>query len=374
MGGPCGWKLFYRGLRCSRRGDYGGLGAKIRGSFFLSQDSLIKILVGQKGLLDGNMTTGGGGAFVVKAPYDSQDSILIIAGGGGGAKDFENNQSVTSGSEFEYGKNGVGTNTSYNGGTNGRGGLGGGKGGGGGGGGFFTDGIGDSSRGGKSFILGGQGGPASGASFNLEGGFGGGGGASLNGTASSGGWAGGGGGGGYSGGGSAIAYYGFDDPSKAYGGGGGSFNAGSEQNNIAGINEGHGKVIISLLGNPKLESAGQTDIFMVRFDANGTVVDSIQGSGSGIDSVNGLAMGKSNEFYLTGVYGPEFTLGEKSVSGVSPIINAYLAQVDGNFSTQWIKTIGGGGFNRGESVAVSAKGRAFFVGSYTGTAHFDERA
>jgi len=113
---------------------------------------------------------------------------------------------------------------------------------------------------------------------------------------------------------------------------------------------------------------------MVRFDANGTVVDSIQGSGSGIDSVNGLAMGKSNEFYLTGVYGPEFTLGEKSVSGVSPIINAYLAQVDGNFSTQWIKTIGGGGFNRGESVAVSAKGRAFFVGSYTGTAHFDERS
>ena len=27
-------------------GDYGGLGAKIRGSFFLSKDSLIKILVG----------------------------------------------------------------------------------------------------------------------------------------------------------------------------------------------------------------------------------------------------------------------------------------------------------------------------------------
>ena len=126
--------------------------------------------------------------------------------------------------------------------------------------------------------------------------------------------------------------------------------------------------------NPKLQSAGQTDVFVVRFDANGTAVDTLLGGGSGIDSVNGLAMGKSNEFYLTGVYGPEFTLGEKSVSGVSPIINAYLAQVDGNFSTQWIKTIGGGGFNRGESVAVSAKGRAFFVGSYTGTAHFDERS
>jgi VCBS repeat-containing protein len=227
-------------------GIYGGLGAKIRGSFFLSQDSLIKILVGQKGLNDNNMTSGGGGIFVVKAPYNTQESILIIAGGGGGAKDLEGNQSITSGSEFEYGKNGVGSNQSYNGGTNGQGGSGGGTGGGGGGGGFFTNGSGSSSRGGTSFILGGQGGPASGASFNLEGGFGGGGGAALNKNASKG-WAGGGAGGGYSGGGSAIAYYGFDDPSKAYGGGGGSYNSGTDQNNTAGANEGHGKVIITFL-------------------------------------------------------------------------------------------------------------------------------
>ena len=36
--------------------------------------------------------------------------------------------------------------------------------------------------------------------------------------------------------------------------------------------------------------------------------------------------------------------------------------------------MGGGGLNRGESVAVDAKGRAFFVGSFSGTAHFDERS
>ncbi|MDA8990915.1 cadherin-like domain-containing protein [Opitutales bacterium] len=227
-------------------GDYGGLGAKIRGSFFLSKDSLIKILVGQKGLLDGNMTTGGGGTYILKTPFNDQDSILIIAGGGGGAKDLENNQSITSGSEFEYGKNGVGSSNSYNGGSNGQGGLGGGNGGGGGGGGFFTDGTGGSSRGGKSFISGGLGGPAIGASFNLEGGFGGGGGGAFNGNASKG-WAGGGGGGGYSGGGAAIAYYGYDDPTKAYGGGGGSFNSGTDKNNTSGVNEGHGKVIITFL-------------------------------------------------------------------------------------------------------------------------------
>ena len=129
-----------------------------------------------------------------------------------------------------------------------------------------------------------------------------------------------------------------------------------------------------LTTNPKMESAGQTDIFVARLDSNGEVLESTQGSGTGIDSVNGIALGKYDEFYLTGVYGPALDLGETSTSGDSTIVNAFHAQLDNNLSTQWISTVGGGGFNRGESVAVDTKGRAYFVGSYTGTAHFEEKS
>ena len=155
-------------------------------------------------------------------------------------------------------------------------------------------------------------------------------------------------------------------------GGGGSYNSGTEQINLAGANNGHGKVVISLLGNPKLESAGQKDFFVARFDGNGTVTDSAHGSGTGIEGVNGIAIGKQNEFYLTGIYGSQLSIGDQNATGGNNFVNTYLLQLNSDLSTSWIKTIGGGGFNRGESVAVSTKGTAFFTGSYTGTSTFDE--
>ena len=68
----------------------GGRGAKIEGTFYLNSNETIKILVGQVGL-DGVGTSqfsgasGGGGTFVIKDPYSTNESILVVAGGGGGA-------------------------------------------------------------------------------------------------------------------------------------------------------------------------------------------------------------------------------------------------------------------------------------------------
>ena len=65
------------------------------------------------------------------------------------------------------------------------------------------------------------------------------------------GWRGSGGGGGYSGGG---AGYVKSVSSNSQGGGGGSYNSGTDQNNTAGENEGHGLVIITFLGSTNLSS------------------------------------------------------------------------------------------------------------------------
>ena len=46
------------------------------------------------------------------------------------------------------------------------------------------------------------------------------------------------------------------------------------------------------------------------------------------------------------------------------ILSMYLLQ-QFRFSTNWIKTIGGGGFN--QEMVQLCKGTAFFTGSYTGT-------
>ena len=207
----------------------GGLGAKIIGSFKLSRGSQVKILVGQEGGATMQFADrpggGGGGTFVTL----SDDTPLIITGGGGGGGTARN--------QFKDGDPGQATESGTQcGGTGGSGGqvcnadtgnidstltsgAGAGLGGDGKGGvAFATKAL--------SFTNGGTGGicPAS------HGGFGGGGFAMVNG----------GGGGGYSGGGVVGT------PTKGTAGGGGSYNNGTDQKNMEGVNKGDGKVIITL--------------------------------------------------------------------------------------------------------------------------------
>ena len=207
----------------------GGLGAKIIGSFKLSRGTQIKILVGQEGGTSISFPDrpggGGGGTFVTL----SDDTPLIIAGGGGGGGAARN--------QFTDGDPGQATTIGTQcGGTGGSGGqvcdadtgnsdssvrAGAGAG---------LRGDGESSIAiateALSFTNGGTGGtcPVS------NGGFGGGGFAMLNG----------GGGGGYSGGGVVGTQ------TKGTAGGGGSYNVGTDQQNMAGVNKGDGKVIITL--------------------------------------------------------------------------------------------------------------------------------
>ena len=207
----------------------GGLGAKIIGSFKLSQGSQIKILIGQEGGATMDFTDrpggGGGGTFVTL----SDDTPLIIAGGGGGGGAARN--------QFTDGDPGQATeNGTQCGGTEGRGGQvcnadtgnsdsslmarggSGLRGDGKGGGGIVTGSL--------SFTNGGTGGKCP----TSTGGFGGGGAAMILG----------GGGGGYSGGGVVGTQ------TKGTAGGGGSYNDGTDQQNMAGVNKGDGKVVITL--------------------------------------------------------------------------------------------------------------------------------
>ena len=206
----------------------GGLGAKIKGTFYFEKGTQLKILVGQQGTQTGTTKhrpgSGGGGSFVTLL----DNTPLVIAGGGGGG-------STSSHDAFTDGDPGQATrNGSHHGGSNGSGGR------------LFNTGngsyplcsagaglltAGESALLGESpssFVDGGRGGTFV---VSGDGGFGGGGYSQLQG----------GGGGGYSGGG--VTGSGISGTA----GGGGSFNSGLRQTNKAGVNKGDGRVVITLL-------------------------------------------------------------------------------------------------------------------------------
>lgn len=217
--GCVGWKL-------------GGLGARIKGTFYFTKETKLKIVVGQRGLSIDSFAQrpggGGGGTFVTLA----DSTKIIIAGGGGGGGlarpgygDGDPGQATGNGTR-SGGSGGIGgsryntLNLTFDSGdikaSSGAG----------------YKGDGDSLNTGgspaKSFLSGSTGG------YHVavkNGGFGGGGFGLTQG----------GGGGGYSGGGIVGT------KTSGTAGGGGSFNSGSSQINETGINEGDGKVIITLI-------------------------------------------------------------------------------------------------------------------------------
>lgn len=222
-------------------GYTGGLGARMRGDFSLTEGEVIEILIGQIGF-DTTTTcggaNGGGGTFVVKSGAVQNSDILVIAGGGGGGGRGTAPQGRKDGTTSNDGQDGDGSVSNGQGGTGGNGG-GSGSGcvtSGAGGGGFFGNGTPNGAAvGGQAFINGGSGGINE-ATIPAEAGFGGGGANDYTGGA----------GGGYSGGGGG----GLPECScsgMASGGGGGSFNNGENQSNSSGVNATDGQVTITLL-------------------------------------------------------------------------------------------------------------------------------
>lgn len=276
----------------------GGGGAVLSSNISLSQGTILKIVVGQKGGDNpANCSTtycgaaGGGGTFVYES---STSNYLIVAGGGGGGASVSANllstksqadgkANSTSGTSIATGTpcsayiaaggtSGSGGGTSSRGATN-----------------MAGPGAGINSAGGaaggaegKSLAGGWVGGLMSKAPA-LPGGFGGGGGS---GSWSSGNYSWAGGGGGYSGGGGGFNA-GCGD--GQYGGGGGSFYTGTLVSSSNGSNTGHGYVTINLLSEPvvSLSIAGQATFrFTSTITAASDSVGRITFSANGKNIVN----------------------------------------------------------------------------------------
>lgn len=256
----------------------GGKGSRIKGTFNLTQGTVLNIVVGQAGASAGSGGSGGGGSFVYTGPIGG-NGLLIAAGGGGGG-----------GHDIGFGGPGSSTSQPVNGGGRGNGGYQGiGLGGNGGSGvGGYVETWNSAAAGGAGWGSDGLPGYFAGSTAHqsfpgtrwnggnhgsnaFPGGFGGGGGAGGSGYS-------GGGGGGYTGGGGGNNWPSNFSGNPGHGGGqgGGSYNSGTDQVNTAGVRSGSGLVTIVFLGNSINTSSLSASTFcqnqniIVAYIANGT--------------------------------------------------------------------------------------------------------
>ena len=351
-------------------GQVPGNGARMIGTFNLTQGMVLAILVGQQGIAKNSSCNagGGGGTFVWNKSSTSQP--LIVGGGGGGGGGGCSTTGLSAPTTAN-GTGGFGTSTA---GSNGNGATPGGSG-------WLTNGtVGlDSNNSGCQRPLEGGLGGAARADYSIgDGGFGGGASASGQGCGNGGP----GGGGGYSGGAGPSG-----DATCGSSGGGGSYNSGTNQTNTAGANASNGYVTITPNFVVSVSAFSIASIANLVLWHNGYNIDgsnnSTLSSGTAISSwYNSGTDSSLTTTQSTSSYRPTYTLngavfssGKSLISNINlnlstyTIMNLFIVwkKTQSSNTLKWLWSQDDGGYDR--TLIINADS-SLMVGRGNGAAEF----
>jgi len=127
-------------------------------------------------------------------------------------------------------------------------------------------------------------------------------------------------------------------------------------------------------GVANLTSAGGTDIFITKLDANGNYVWAKNLSGISDDIGNRIAVDSSGNTYTTGSFNgtADFDPGPGVANLTSAGINdIFITKLDANGDYVWAKNLSGISDDIGYSIAVDSSGNTYATGYFSGTADFD---
>ncbi len=128
-------------------------------------------------------------------------------------------------------------------------------------------------------------------------------------------------------------------------------------------------------GTTNLTSAGNHDIFIAKYNANGALQWAKSVGGNGSDIGKSMAVDVNGNTYLTGYF--TGTVDFDPTGGVSNltsqgIVDIFLAKYDSGGTFQWAKSAGGIDYDQAYSVAVDGRGENVYItGCFTGTADFN---
>jgi hypothetical protein len=126
-------------------------------------------------------------------------------------------------------------------------------------------------------------------------------------------------------------------------------------------------------GTTTLVSASY-DIFLAKFDANGAVLWAKSAGGDGDDAGNSVAILADGSAYVTGaIANGDALFGSTTITAASGT-DIFLAKYDGNGNVLWARSAGGTGNDGGYSVAARADGSACITGAATLGALFGSKS
>lgn len=122
--------------------------------------------------------------------------------------------------------------------------------------------------------------------------------------------------------------------------------------------------------NLSVTALDRDDIFVVKYDTNGNL-QWVRSAGSTLeDNGRGVAVDAGGNVFVTGFYRLTATFGSQSVTSAGGE-DIFLAKYDGNGTLLWVRSAGGTGDDRGLDIATDTNGNLYATGQYLETATFD---
>ncbi|TND00060.1 MAG: hypothetical protein FD123_4408, partial [Bacteroidetes bacterium] len=126
---------------------------------------------------------------------------------------------------------------------------------------------------------------------------------------------------------------------------------------------------VSTFGSTTISEAGDADIFISKFNAGGNLLWVRNGGGRGDDACYSITNDVSGNCYITGFFSGTAIFGNTRVISVG-YSDIFVSKYDAGGNLVWIKTGGGSYQDEAYAVTTDAAGNIFVTGFFTGNAGF----
>jgi hypothetical protein len=122
-------------------------------------------------------------------------------------------------------------------------------------------------------------------------------------------------------------------------------------------------------GGGPLTTDGDDDIFVAKYDADGNHLWSRRFGDHGAQQGNAIAVDGAGNIALTGHFTGTLDFGGGPMTNTGPI-DVFVAKLDADGNHLWSRSFHEDGFQRGDAVAVDSSGGVVIAGDFTGTLNF----
>jgi hypothetical protein len=132
----------------------------------------------------------------------------------------------------------------------------------------------------------------------------------------------------------------------------------------------------SATGSNELVSAGNTDVFVAKYNTSGVVQWLRRGGGTGSDEGNGIGVDGSGNVYVVGFFNSKASFNVPSVAGSFDLVSdgerdIFVVKFSTLGTPEWVQRGGGTDFDEGKDIAVDSNGDFYITGYFVNTANFN---